>query len=173
MNLGVDSRRTRVRSELTRLIDAYVADAAAGRTSGPDGGPYTAAGVRRLQSALELVEAATPTLDLGAVDAMDSAALRQLAQQIVDHAGVRSSRAGAVVDALRGLSSYATWGRPDAPPAWTARPPRRPAAAAAAPAPAPAPRRSRSRCCPSAPATASSGGSANRPPRRRRRRWCA
>lgn len=108
MATRVDSRQDRSPdpADLGTAISRYLRDAEHGRVRAFDGGEYSPAALRSLRRTLAHVEAAAGAFDLSQLDAMTRRELEQLGQQVVDYEGLPPSRAPAVVDALRRLSTY-------------------------------------------------------------------
>jgi len=115
----------------------YLRAAEAGGAVDAGGAPLTPAGLRSLRRSLVHVQAHATGEELAAADTLGAAALERLARQIVDDAGLPAARTGAMVAALRALSTYAgadTWTDP-APPTGAVRPPRRSEPSEAVPPP--------------------------------------
>jgi hypothetical protein len=132
MATRVDSRpdRTSDHGDLGTAISLYLRDAESGRVRAFDGGDYSPAGLRSLRRTLDHVESAVGALGLADLHAMNAKELESLGWQVVDYAGLPPSRAPAVVEALRRLSTYSRTESPSDPP------PRIRAVPAGAPAPA-------------------------------------
>jgi hypothetical protein len=132
MATRVDSRSDRSpdHADLGTAISRYLRDAEQGRVPAFGGGDYSPAGLRSLRRTLAHVEAAAGTLDLAGLGAMSSSELERLGRQVVEYEGLPPSRAPAVVDALRRLSTYTRTETAAEPP-----PRIRPAPEAAPPSP--------------------------------------
>ena len=101
---------------MSSAITQYLRDAEAGRVRAFDGGDYTPAGLRSLRRTLEHVEAAAGAVGGTDLRAMNARELERLGWQVVDYAGLPPSRAPAVIDAIRRLSTYTRTESPAEPP---------------------------------------------------------